>query len=247
MHRAFVWALAAALPLQAVAAEPPAYVTAAVSSPDRPPEDVARDAGRKPAALLEFAGVKPGDTVADVMPGKGYFTRLFSNTVGKGGHVFAIVPTSLLHVKPDAADAVKKLVQLPAFANTVVVETPIAVMVMPSAPDVAWTSDNYHDAYGFFGAERAAEMDRAIFHDLRKGGVFIVIDHAAAPGHGGADATTLHRIDPETVKAQVLAAGFKLAAESDLLRNPADPHTAKVFAPEIRGHTDQFIFKFVKP
>jgi predicted methyltransferase len=49
------------------------------------------------------------------------------------------------------------------------------------------------------------------------------------------------------VKSQVEAAGFKLESESDILRNPADPHTAKVFAPEIRGKTDQFVFKFRKP
>jgi len=49
------------------------------------------------------------------------------------------------------------------------------------------------------------------------------------------------------VKTEVPAAGFKLAGESDILRNKSDPHTAKVFDPEIRGHTDQFVLKFRKP
>jgi predicted methyltransferase len=112
---------------------------------------------------------------------------------------------------------------------------------------MAWTSDNYHDIYGFFGADHAAAADAAIFSALKPGGVFIVIDHAALPGASATAPTTLHRIDPATVKAQVEAAGFKLEAESPILANPADPHTQKVFDPAIRGRTDQFVFKFRKP
>ena len=78
-------------------------------------------------------------------------------------------------------------------------------------------------------------------------GVFVVIEHVGRPGSSDTAPTTLHRIDPATVKAQVMAAGFVLEAQSDLLRNPADSHTEKVFAPDIKGHTDQFVFKFRKP
>lgn len=53
--------------------------------------------------------------------------------------------------------------------------------------------------------------------------------------------------DKATVIAEVTAAGFKLAGESDILRNPADDHTKVVFDPAIRWHTDQFILKFVRP
>jgi predicted methyltransferase len=41
----------------------------------------------------------------------------------------------------------------------------------------------------------------------------------------------------------VLAAGFVFVGSSDLLRQPGDPHTAKVFDPSVRGKTDQFILK----
>jgi hypothetical protein len=50
-----------------------------------------------------------------------------------------------------------------------------------------------------------------------------------------------------TVRREVEAAGFKFDSESSILANPADPRTAKVFDPTIRGHTDQFILKFRKP
>jgi predicted methyltransferase len=239
-------ALAAAGASAAQDSAPP-YLAAAVAAPGRPAEDVVRDPLRKPAALMAFAGIKPGDRVADLMPGGGYFTRLFSVAVGAQGHVYTIVPAELAAVAAKAKDAAQTLAANPAYANVTLEVLPTAQIGAPEPLDLVWTSDNYHDLYGFFGADQAAAADAAVFRALKPGGVYIVIDHAARAGSGGADAKTLHRIDPETVKAQVLAAGFKLEAESVLLRNPADSRDAKVFDPSIRGHTDQFIFKFRKP
>lgn len=122
--------------------------------------------------------------------------------------------------------------------------------------DVVWTSQNYHDVYGAVsvfsvngstGPERAAKLDAAVFKALKPGGVFIVVDHAAAAGSGGRDAHTLHRIDPPIVIAQAKAAGFVLEAQSDVLSNPQDAHDKPIFAPEIKGHTDKFVLKFRKP
>jgi len=62
-----------------------------------------------------------------------------------------------------------------------------------------------------------------------------------------ADAGVLHRIDPAFVRDEVETAGFTFKAESPVLHNPRDPRTAPVFDPAIRGHTDQFVFKFRKP
>ncbi len=232
---------------QARADTVPSYIAAAVSSPDRPATDTARDAHRHPAELVAFAGIKPGDQVADVMPGRGYFTRIFSKVVGASGHVYAITPTELAQKAPKIPEAMKALAADPAFPNVTSLIVPTADIAAPKKLDVAWTSNNYHDVYGFFGADHAAQMDAAIFKALKPGGVFIVIDHAAVPGTGGADATKLHRIDAKTVETQVEEAGFKLEAESPVLQNSADDHTTIVFAPSIRGKTDQFVFRFRKP
>ncbi len=230
----------------AYAAMPAAILTATQSS-DRPAADAKRDADRHPAELIAFAGLKPGDSIVDFMPGAGYFTRIFANLVGPKGHVYAVVPSEYAAVKPEAATVIKTLAAEPSFSNVTAVVTPTAQTGDGETLDMAWTSQNYHDVYGFFGVQEAAALDAAIFHALKPGGVFIVIDHVAPAGTSGTSPKTLHRIDPETVKAQVEAAGFKLEEQSDLLKNPADPHTAKVFAPEIRGKTDQFVFKFRKP
>lgn len=225
----------------------PANIAAAAANPDRPDADRARDANRKPAESLAFAGVKPGDRVADIIPGTGYFTRLFSKAVGPKGYVYAYIPSDIDAVYkkhgitvPPAAD--------PKYPNVAYVHAPIEKFVTPEKLDIAWTSQNYHDLHDkFFGPPNMGTVNKAIYDSLKPGGVFIVLDHAAEKGSGLRDTDTLHRIDEDTVKKEVEAAGFKLVAESDVLRNPDDPHTAKVFDPSIRGKTDQFILKFRKP
>ncbi len=225
----------------------PGYIQAAISSPARPQTDSVRDMARKPGDLIALAGVKPGDRVGDLMPGQGYFTRLFSLAVGSTGHVYALVPSELAAVAPKIPDAMKTLSADPAYKNVTLLVAPTAQTRAPEKLDLVWTSQNYHDVYGFFGPKAAASMDAAIYQLLKPGGVFMVIDHVAVPGSSATSPATLHRIDPDTVKQQVIAAGFKLEAVSDVLRNPNDTHRAKVFDPAIRGRTDQFIFKFRKP
>jgi predicted methyltransferase len=224
----------------------PAAITAAVASP-RPSADTARDALRKPAAVLALSGIKPGDKVGDFMPGQGYFTRLFSAVVGPAGHVYALVPAELAAKAPKIPAAISALAAEPEYKNVTLIVAPTARTGAPEKLDLVWTSQNYHDLYGFFGADAAAQSDRAVFQALKPGGRFVVIDHVANAGTAATSPTTLHRIEPGVVKAQVLAAGFRLVATSDVLRNPADPHTAKVFDPAIRGHTDQFMMVFQKP
>lgn len=221
-------------------------IAAAVSNPARPAEDKARDADRKPGDMLAFAGVKAGDQIADLIPGGGYFTRLFSKAAGRDGHVYAVFPT-----EGDAAMA-KRGKALPGpnadFPNVSIVHEPLVRFAVPLSLDIVWTSQNYHDLHDpNMGKPDIAAVNRAIFAALKPGGVYIVLDHAAETGSGLRDTDTLHRIDETTVKAEVEAAGFVLDGENDVLRNPADPHTAKVFDPVIRGHTDQFILKFRKP
>ncbi len=229
----------------------PEYDAKAIAAPDRPAADTARDAARHTLALLVFSGAKPGDRVVDFVAGGGFFTRLFSSIVGPKGHVYAVTPSELAAKVPKMVQQLAALAAQPAFSNVTAVVEPTAQTgtkaLSEGAMDLVWTSDNYHDVYGFFGPAQAAALDAAIFRALKPGGIFVVIDHVALPGASATAPQTLHRIDPETVKAQVLAAGFVLDTTTDVLANPADPHTAKVFDPSIKGHTDQFAFRFHKP
>ena len=231
----------------ALAADVPAYISAAVADKGRPAEDVARDAARKPAEMLMFAGIKPGDKVVDLIPGKGYFTKIFAKAVGPSGHVYAFQPSELdtLYKKhnlpiPEGTD--------PNYPNVSYIHKSLNDVSIPEPVDVVWTSQNYHDMHDpEFGPADMAKVNKAIYAALKPGGIYIVLDHAAQPGSGTRDTDTLHRIDPAVVKQEVLAAGFEFVGEDDTLRNPNDPLTVKVFDPSIRGHTDQFIYKFRKP
>ena len=89
-------------------------------------------------------------------------------------------------------------------------------------------------------------MNKQIFDALKPGGIYGVIDHHAEAGSGVRDVKSLHRIDAEVVKREVLAAGFELSEESDLLRHPQDGRAINVFDDAIRGKTDRFIYKFIR-
>jgi predicted methyltransferase len=223
----------------------PDYVKAAIADPARG-DDAKADARRKPAELMAFTGVKPGDTVVDLIPGSGYFTRIFAKIVGPTGHVYAVWPDA--YAKEDAADVpiTQKLGE--TYPNVTVITQPAAEFAVPTKADVVWTSQNYHDYPDkFMGPTDPAILDKEVLAALKPGGVFVVVDHAAEAGSGLRDTETLHRIDPAFVKTQVTGAGFTFAGESDVLHSAADNHTLLVFKPEIRGNTDQFAFRFQKP
>ncbi len=226
----------------------PAYVSAAVGDPVRPAADRVRDADRKPAEVIAFAGIKPGDTVADMLPGGGYFTRIFAKVAGPGGRVDAVVPSAMLTRVPGAADAVRAIAASPGYRNVSVLVEPLGQLAAHGPYDVVWTAQNYHDLHNTaLPAGAAAQVDKSVFAALKPGGVYLVEDHAATAGSGDRDSSSLHRIDEATVKSEVEAAGFTLEAQSPVLQNPRDDHTLKVFDPAIRGRTDQFVLKFRKP
>jgi predicted methyltransferase len=239
----------ASVPAAQAAPRVPGFIKTAVADSARPDEDRQRDTTRKPAETLAFAGIKPGDTVIELLPGKGYFTRILSKVVGPRGHVFALSPPRRPSAPADAPDpvaATQALAQESQYSNITAQGGPLNTVHAPTAADVVFTAQNYHDLHNIPSLDVAA-FNKSVFEALKPGGRYIVLDHAAANGSGSRDTATLHRIDVATVKAEVTAAGFKFVADSDLLRNPGDDHSAKVFDPSVRGHTDQFILKFRKP
>lgn len=222
-------------------------VKAAVSDAGRPAPDKERDANRKPGEVIAFSGMKAGDVVADINPGGGYFTRIFSKTVGAKGKVYAVVSDAGLAKNPKAADAVKAIAADAAYGGNVEVAVADFANLKTAMPlDIAWTSLNYHD-FKNRGGSFTENMNKAVFAALKPGGTYIVIDHAAGKGAAADVTEKLHRVDVEVVKKEVMAAGFKLEAESNLLAHAEDNHISPVFDGAIRGKTDQFVLKFRKP
>src|SRR5580698_3969709 len=198
--------IALALPLAALADTPshigaihagkpvPAYVTAAVNDPARQ-ADVAKDDHRKIAAVMKFAEVKPGQSVLELIPGSGYFTRVFSAIVGPKGHVYVVWPNE--YAKEDADDVAgsNKLAADPHYANVTVLTQPANQLSSPTPVDVVFTSQNYHDYPDkFMGKVDPAVLNKQVFAALKPGGLWVIIDHVAPAGTGMQDTDTLHRI-----------------------------------------------------
>jgi predicted methyltransferase len=226
----------------------PAFVTKALANPARPDADRKQDGDRKAGELIAFAGLKPGDRILELVPGGGYFTRIFSNVVGPTGHVYELVSTEEMKASAKAADPINAIAADPAFPDVTVFTQPIAAFRVPEPVDMVWTTQNYHDLHDTaFGPADIPAFNKAVFAALKPGGVFFVVDHVAAAGDGVRDTQTMHRIEPAAAKAEIEAAGFVLEAQSDMLHNPDDNHTLIIFNPAIRGKTDKFVFKFRKP
>ncbi|HET7558299.1 MAG TPA: methyltransferase [Rhodanobacteraceae bacterium] len=234
-------------PAPSASAAAPAYITAAINDPARA-ADSKDDARRQVAAVMAFTGVKPGDSVLELVPGSGYWTRVFSAVVGPNGHVYTVWPDEMEKFSAKSYANWQSLVATPHYKNVILLKEPAAHLSVPRKVDIVFTSQNYHDYHDpFMGPVDMLSFNKQVYDALKPGGVFVVIDHVAPAGSGASDTNTLHRIDPMLVKKEVEAAGFKFDGESDALRNPKDTHAEKVFDKSIRGHTDQFIYRFRKP
>nr|WP_153337975.1 MULTISPECIES: class I SAM-dependent methyltransferase [unclassified Pseudomonas] len=201
--------------------------------------------------MLRFARVDAGSTVIDVYPGDGEWTRLFSDTVGPKGRVYSFVPAEVAHFKNDPLGSMQALAKEAGRENVEAVSADLTAMPEVTQPaDVLWLHLFYHDLHTDLMKARgatAADFNRAVFERLKPGGAYVIIDHAAAIGTGASNAQSLHRIEPASVHKEVEAAGFVLDAQSTLLANKDDPHSIKAFDPAIKGETDRFVYRFVKP
>jgi predicted methyltransferase len=242
----------------------PTHIAEAVANPDRPYTDRQRDARRKPAEVIAFAGIESGDKVADFMPGDGYFTRILCKAVGDSGHIYAIaIPRSPPAAPPSqtcpnvtATELKSERRSAPQLWSSdddpgvvyeyLTLSPPAENFAAPEPLDFIWSSGSYHELHSErSGAPNMRIVIKALLSALKPGGVLVVEDHAAARGTGVRDIDSLHRIEAGKVKTEVIAAGFVFVAESRVLRNSRDPHTGN--AHELPDNTDRFLLKFRKP
>lgn len=219
-------------------------VPSALADPQRPQADKDRDAARHPAEILAFTGVKPGAKVGDFFMGGGYWTRILAVAVGPKGHVYGFQPSEFAR-PPKPED--KPLSAL--YPNVTIVQTPAAEVAFAEPLDAILTFENWHDLHlpRFTTPDFGRVTAKRLYDALKPGGVLLVGDHVAVNDPEGKAPATIHRIDPAQARAEIESAGFRFEAALPVLANPADPHTANVFDPSIRGKTDQFVYRFRKP
>jgi predicted methyltransferase len=227
----------------------PKPIATAVADPARPQADRDRDAERKPAECIAFAGLKPGQRIADLLPGGGYFTRIFSGVVGPKGEVLAVATPKRPDAPPDRPEpsaAVRAIAADPHYKNVNVSVEKLAELKLPEKLDMVWTSQNYHDVHNVPNIDVGA-FNKAVFDSLKPGGTYIVIDHATEKGAGFTATSTLHRIVPDAVKTEVRAAGFEFVGSSVVFAIAADDHKTAVFDKGLHDKTDRYVLKFRKP
>ncbi|HYP89842.1 MAG TPA: SAM-dependent methyltransferase [Polyangiaceae bacterium] len=236
------------------AAPPPASPSnvvdadAIVAAADRSDADRALDAGRHPADLLRFFGLRSGMKVAELGAGGGYTTELLSRAVGPSGKVYAENPRFIL--EKFAEKPWSERLQKPLLANVVRVDREFDDPLPPEAKDLDLVVIVlfYHDTV-WLGADRD-RMNRSVFAALKPGGIYGIIDHSSRAGAGLADVKTLHRIEQTVLESEVEKAGFKLAGQAEFLRVPGDARdwsTSPSVAGEKRGTSDRFVLAFKKP
>ncbi len=232
--------------MPAAAEEAAPDLRALLASEDRAESDRARDAGRRPADVVEFLGIQEGMHVLDVLAAGGYYTEVLSLAVGDDGHVVAHNSPAVLQMRDGVNEkAISARLADNRLPNVTRLNKDFAELVPEDGPfDAAITALNFHDLYNRRGPEATTSILQAISSLLKPGAVFGIIDHV---GEAGADNSELHRIEISKVLETVEAAGLVVESDSDLLRNETDDHSLRVFADAVRGKTDRFLLKVRAP
>ncbi|HJR70031.1 MAG TPA: class I SAM-dependent methyltransferase [Gammaproteobacteria bacterium] len=231
---------AAAQAAYSVPANAPANVKRAVESSARPAEQRERDTDRKPAETLMLLDLGEGERVVELAAFGHYWTNMLVEAVGSSGQVVMVDMPWTDRFGGEAARAFDA-----AHANATYTQAHYNQMELPQDVDAVLMVQFYHDLTR--DNVDTADMNRRILAALKPGGIYLVVDHNAEAGSGWRDASTLHRIDPATIKSEVTAAGFELVQDSPLLANPADDRRENMRAEGLRGKTDQAVLVFRKP
>ena len=260
------------LPMGSLASEPAAAIQRAVDGEHRSAENRARDKYRHPRETLEFFGLRPDMTVVEMWPGGGWYTEILAPIVAGEGQLY----TAQYSPNPRAGYQrryygafLTMLGSNPDIYRDVTVTTfypPYQLEIAPrGSADMVLTFRNLHN---WIGDQRkdgisASLAFRAMYDALKPGGILGITDHRWPEGDNDADPFNSGYMKASEAIALAEAAGFKLAARSEVNANPLDTHDHEqgvwTLPPSLAlgdkdrekyleiGESDRFTLKFVKP
>jgi predicted methyltransferase len=249
--------------LLAGAAQADDALKAAIAGSHRVAANVARDGARHPYETLSFFGIKPTMTVVDLQPSGGWYTEILAPYLRANGKFIGatepMIPANRYSIafqkKLDSNKAIYDKVGVSVF------EPGVGYNIAPAGSvDMILTFREVHN-WPINNVALRTALFKAIYDSLKPGGVFGVVDHRL-PASRKDDGKSGYLHEAEVI-SMVEAAGFKLAAKSEINANPKDtadhPRGVWTLPPsyamkdvdrakyEAIGESDRMTLKFVKP
>jgi ubiquinone/menaquinone biosynthesis C-methylase UbiE len=166
-------------------------------------EGFGRDSWQQPDRVVESLAIAPGLRVADLGAGGGYFTWRLAAAVGESGRVYAI------DVDPDMTSHIEEQSREKGFANVLPILAEFDDPLIPEGGvDLIFTCNTYHHF------EAREDYFRRAGKYLRRGGRVAVIEHTR---HGWLQRWFPHYTEPEVIRAEMEAAGFRRVDAFDYL------------------------------
>lgn len=222
-------------------------IKAAMQADIRTDAEKERDRNRSPVETLAFFGLEHDMKIVELLPGGGWYTKLLVPTLAEHGKYYAAIGTGTIK---------RTLSEEPGFESMQIIGEDAEIWreedsrfysmkldsLGVSDVDIVFTFRNYHN----FADDGRAAMNKAAFDALKSGGIYAVVDHTARHMEPLNDSNR-RRFDPVKAIMEIQAAGFVLVDYSPIHYREDDELEYEVGTKSVRGNSDRWTLKFVKP
>lgn len=164
-----------------------------------------RDKEEKPEVVMAAMELQPGQTVAEIGAGTGYFSRRIAKVIGPTGKVLAV------DIQAPMLDLLKEYAAKEGVRNiTPILGTETDPRLPPHGVDRILMVDVYHEF------QQPEPMLAHIRDSLAPGGTVTLVEYRAEDD-SAAHILKEHRMTAEQVLAEWTAAGFQLANQIETL------------------------------
>jgi predicted methyltransferase len=239
---------------------------AAVAGTHRPAEERARDRYRHPRETLLFFGLRPNQTVVEIMPTGGWYTKILAPVLREHGRYVAAMPSVIAGNAGSArmrSAFTDMLTANPALFDRVEVtdfSPGVARMVPDGTADLVLTFRNIHN---WMARQEVEAAFRDMYRALKSGGTLGVVEHRGNEAVAQDPRARSGYVNQSYAIKLIEAAGFKLVGTSEINANPKDtrdhPNGVWTLPPQLAagetdrekylaiGESDRFTLKFIKP